>query len=132
MNFIGIDYGEKRIGISVSHDIGLALPFDVLENNYDSINQIIDLCEEEEIDKIIVGMPYGMKGNTTEQTKQVKNFIIDLKEKTELPIEEMDERLSSVEAAKDLPKEINDRLKDAREATIILQSYLDKNYGLQD
>lgn len=130
MNYLGIDYGEKRIGIAVSHDNGLALPYEVFKNDDDLLESIRKLCLIEGIDKLIVGMPFGLKGNETEQTKLSKKFVQDLKQYLNLPIIEVDERMSSGQAKKLRPE--GGKKDDASEAAVILQGYLDQGVGSRE
>jgi putative Holliday junction resolvase len=123
MNLLGVDYGEKRIGIAISHDNGLALPYEIFDNDKSLFKQINKLCESEQIDKVIVGVPYGLHGKDTKQTREVKNFIAVLKPEITLPIVLTDETMSSG-AAKQLSED-GKKKDDASEAAVILQGYLD-------
>lgn len=122
MNYLGIDYGEKRIGISISHDNGLALPYEIFKNDDDVMENIRQLCINEGIDKIIVGLPLGLKGVETEQTEVSKKFAQDLEQFLSIKVATIDERMSSVGAKK---LSADGKKDDASEAAVILQSYLD-------
>lgn len=126
MNLLGIDYGEKRIGIAISRENGFALPFAIIKNDKDLFKNIIKLCIDEGIDKIIAGIPLGLKGNNTEQTLKVKKFLAELKENVSFPIIEIDERMSSELVKKMVLGKMKREMKDASEAAVILQSFLDQ------
>jgi len=126
MNYLGIDYGEKRVGIALSRENGFALPFAVFKNDKNLFKNILKLCIDEGIDKVTVGIPFGLKGNKTDQTKIVKKFIAELKNNISFPIIEVDERMSSGLVQKMALGKIKREMKDASEAAVILQSYLDK------
>ena len=133
MKIIGIDYGEKRIGFAISDELLImAHPLKVVENKGFSnflkdINQVI---EEENITKIIIGLPINMDGTTGEQANKILKIIEDLRKEIKIPILPWDERLSSEEAHTYLAETGQSRKKrskkiDKAAAAIILQGYLD-------
>ena len=133
---LGIDYGEVRIGIALS-DLTktIAKPFSTITyKNFDhlliQLNQIIT---ENEVDKLVVGIPYNMKGEDTKQTLKVKEFILLLETNLLYDVESIDERLSSIEAEKTMHKMNiktghNKAKIDQIAASVILQEYLDSNH----
>ncbi len=120
---LGIDYGEKRIGLAVSDEsLTLARELEILSPN-EFWKQILNLIKEHNLNLIVLGWPLNMSGEQTEKTKEVENFKLKLENKTGLKVEVMDERLSS-QMAGNLP---GGRKKvDSLAAQIILQNYLDK------
>ena len=137
MNFLGIDYGTKRIGLSYSDsEIGFAFPIDPLPINngdfgpvFEKITEIITLRR---IHKIIIGYPINMDDSIGEKAREVDSFISKLQQHTTVEIERFDERLTS-ESVQDLQKSrsASNRKKlrnkgsiDSAAATIILQDYL--------
>lgn len=123
MRILGIDYGEKRIGLAVSDETQvLARELDILppKEFWDSINQII---LNHSITKIVLGWPLNMQGQETKKTKEIANFKAELSKKTGLPVETADERLSSKMA-----QNISGGKKnlDSLAAQILLQNFLDK------
>lgn len=128
MNFLGVDYGEKRIGLATGSDeTKIASPFLILENNglnY-SLEEIKKICTEENIGKIVVGMPLTMASKAGPQAAEVLRFVDFLKNNLSLPMETEDERFSSVMVDK-LMAESGVKERDAVAAMIILQSYFDK------
>lgn len=127
MKFLGIDYGEKKVGLAIGDsDIRIASPYKILNNDKDLMGNLKDVCLKEEIAKIVIGLPLTLKSSTSKQTQSVLNFITKLKKATYLEIAEQDERLSS-SYAKSLLKEMKVKhLDDDVAAMIILQSYLDE------
>ena len=130
---IGIDYGEVRVGISLS-DLTqtIAKPFRTINyNNLDHLlTQLKEIITENEVDKLVVGIPYNMKGENTKQTLKVKEFISFLESNLSYDIALIDERLSSVEAEKTMHKMNiktghNKGTIDKIAASVILQEYLD-------
>ena len=133
--FLAIDFGEKRIGLALSDPMKIiAKPFKTIfySNQNDLINKIALIIKDEKIEKIILGLPKGLKGNNTSQTNIVIEFYKYIKDKIDTPIVMEDERLSSVSAKKSLILQNiktghNKALIDETAAAIFLQLYLDKN-----
>ena len=124
MNILGIDYGKKRIGLAwVDTDLGVVLPFGQVESKKDKVKSIVDLIEEQNIDKIVIGLPIGLDGKDNENTKIVQAFVDEFKKQIDLPIEFVDERFSSKQA--DAMGGTVSR--DEKAAMVILSSYLDTN-----
>lgn len=120
--YIGIDWGEKRIGLAVADDVTwFAMPLAVVY----SFDELIDFLIKEEPSRLVVGMPYTMEGKSGAAVQKVKNFIGLIKERINLPIDEIDERLTS-RAADSLYKDKTDlEEKDAVAAMVLLQDYID-------
>jgi putative Holliday junction resolvase len=131
--FLGIDYGEKRIGLAVSDPTNtFAQPLTVLENKSQSFvfGEIQKLIEEKSITQVIAGLPKNMDGTLGEKAEEVLSFVKKLKEKIEIPVITWDERLSTVQAHKSLYESgmsLAKRKKkiDKIAAQFILQNYLD-------
>ena len=130
---LGIDYGEVRVGLSLS-DLTqtIASPFKtVIYKSADNLlNQLKEIIAENEVEKLVVGVPYNMKGEDTKQTLKVKEFISFLESNLSYDIELIDERLSSIEAEKTMHKMNiktghNKSDIDKIAASVILQEYLD-------
>ncbi len=121
--YIGIDWGEKRIGLALAdEETCLALPFKTVA----SLNELLAVLEEEEIDVVVIGSPKKMSGEAANNPAWLE-FVEKLKEKSGKTVELLDERLSSL-AADALSGEKKDKAeRDEIAATIILQDYLDSN-----
>jgi len=140
MKILGIDYGEKRIGLAISDESQtLARELDILSPKefWESLNLLI---LNHSIAKIVLGWPLNMSGEETKKTEEVKSFRTKLIKKlsakggsapggkveseTGLPVEITDERLSS-----QMAEHISGQKKnlDSLAAQILLQNYLDKN-----
>ena len=130
---LGIDYGERRLGIAVSDPLNIiASPLMVIDrkknNNY--LDQIKTIIIENDISLIVVGLPITLKGTSSKQTEKTKIFIQELSESISIPIKTIDERLTSLEAEKILIQQgiktgHNKSQIDQISAIIILQEYLD-------
>ncbi len=135
MRILGIDYGDKRIGVAISDPLGLtAQAVGTIEKGKSFEKDIKELNEVIEryggVDEIVVGLPKTMRGEIGEQAKKVLEFVEALKNKFEFQINTWDERLTTVAAEKTLiqaglSREKRKKVIDKSAATYILQSYLD-------
>ncbi len=132
MRALGIDYGEKRVGVAISDPMQIiASPREIIKHDDDDqvvIAAILKILNTESISKIIVGLPLNMNGTVGFQAERVQQFVGQLKMETTLPIIFEDERESSkkVKEAMKAIKSKDERIDD-RAAAIILQNYLDYN-----
>ena len=120
---LSIDYGEKRIGLALSDmDQKIAFEFEIWSPK-EFREKIADLVVEKEISEIVLGYPINMSGEKTKKTQEVLDFKEKLENLVSLPVELVDERLSSQMATNvfGTGKGI-----DALAAQIILQHYIDK------
>lgn len=125
MKKIGIDFGEKRVGIAVSNENGkMAFPHSVIPNNKKLLEKIISMILKEEISEIVIGESTNFSGKPNKIMKEVEKFAKALATETKLPIFFEPEFLTSAQAERIQGK--NKKI-DASAAAIILQSYLDKN-----
>lgn len=129
---IGLDVGEKRIGVSVADTgIRIAVPFATVEVDGDEIEAIARIAMHEDASKIIIGYPRNQQGEITAQTKFVEAFAERLTP-LEIPLEFQDESLTSVLAEQQLQAHKRPYSKgdiDAQAAAIILQDYVERNHG---
>lgn len=131
---LGIDYGEKRIGLAYGDELGVAtpLPAAVETRKADRMATIGRLIQERGIERLVVGYPYNMDGSVGFKAREVDAFIKKLETAFSLPVERLDERLTSREAGRTMSlKELRQTRKsgilDSRAAALILQDYLDAN-----
>lgn len=124
---LGLDYGTKRIGLALGdEEQSIALPFDVVENTPGIVGDLRRIIENEQVYRIIVGLPLTLRGEMSAKANEVEDFIDLLQRSFNLPIFTEDERLSS-QLADRLFEEYGGRYdRDAVAAMVILQSYLDK------
>lgn len=131
---IGLDVGDKTIGIAVSDPSGLiaqgikTIRRESLDNDIFEIKKIIDAFKVEEI---VIGFPKNMNGTIGTQGQKVIDFVEHLKKEIDLPIMLWDERLTTVEVNRmlvesaDMRRDKRKKVIDKLAATIILQGYLD-------
>ena len=130
---MGLDIGEKRIGVALSDPLGImASALTVIERttDYAAIKQIVELAHQNEVERIIIGLPRSLDGSLGKQAQAVQVFIELLKSQTELPIITWDERFSTVAAERTLleagtKRDKRKKHRDAVAAAFILQGYLD-------
>jgi putative Holliday junction resolvase len=130
---LGLDYGQKRIGISLSDPLQItAQPLFVLEGLKEErkIERIVKLVEEYEIKSIVVGYPLTLKGNKSEFTNKVDTFIKKLKDRVQIEVILWDERFSSVQAHRilhemNIKPSRNKSKVDSMASVLILMNYLD-------
>lgn len=133
MRFMGLDVGERRIGVALSDPEGrMAYPLSVVERRSDAeaIEAIARLVKAHGVAKLIIGLPHTLEGLEGMQAEAVRGFVEQLRGRTDVPYELWDERLSTVEAERRLReagvrRERRAQVRDTLAATIILQSYLD-------
>lgn len=127
-----LDFGDVRIGIAMSDLLQtIASPYDTYTRKTleEDLKYFDTLAKSQSVEKIIIGLPYNMDGTIGERIEVTKQFGCLLSEKLELPVEYVDERLSSVEAEDILaeagiPAIKRKGLIDKIAASIILESYL--------
>ena len=139
MRVLGIDFGQRRIGLALSDASGiLATPAATLDRVTPEADPVAlvwgalqRLAGEEPISRIVVGLPRRLDGSDNDQTPGVRKFAAELGMRTGLPISLQDERLTSREAEARLALRERDwrrrkhRL-DAAAAAIVLQDWLDE------
>ena len=131
---LGLDVGKKRIGVAGCDGTGLiATGLTTIERQTFTLDvaQFQKLVQERNAQILVVGLPYTMKGELGYQAKQVQKLASKLAQVLNLPMEYIDERLTSVEAEQliNLEKKstqfIAKGLIDRKAAAIILQRWLD-------
>jgi putative pre-16S rRNA nuclease len=131
MRTLGLDIGERRIGVAISDPDGrLALPVGTHERRGDDVGSLIALAKREEAERIVVGLPLSLDGSHGPQAEVAESFAERLRQRGEIDVVLWDERLSSREAdhylrAAGTRGKAAKAQRDAVAASIILQSYLD-------
>ena len=132
---LGLDVGDRRIGVALSDPLeSIATPLTAIErsNLDDDLDAVIRVAAENEAGRIVAGLPLSLSGRFSPQTAKVKSFVDVLAERAEIPVATQDERLSTVEATRQLresgarPSKDRGRL-DSASAAVILQAYLDSD-----
>lgn len=130
MRFLGLDIGERRIGVAVSDPTGaVATPLSVLDAST-AARDVARLVEDYEVGVVVVGLPRSLAGDEGPQASRIRTVATRLLGPLNVPVEFVDERLSSAEAGRRMREagasERRQRgAKDMVAASIVLQAYLD-------
>ena len=132
MAILGLDVGEKRIGVALADGL-LAIPLSVIDRTGEAadIEQLLALAREYGSERIVVGLPRSMNGSIGRQAEEVLAFSGALAQHVDIPVDTWDERLSTVAAERlltdtGMKREKRKGKRDAMAAAIILQAYLDR------
>lgn len=133
MNYLGIDWGEKRIGLAHADEVGIAVPLPaaVAASKKERLRHIERTIAERRIQEIVCGYPLNMNGSVGFKAKEVDVFIAEIEKRFGLPVHRIDERLSShsVEQGLKGQKKKPDRRSgeiDSRSAALILQDFIEE------
>ena len=136
---LGLDVGSKRIGVAGCDGLGLmATGLTTIERTSfeRDVQQLREWVEHREVKLLVVGLPYASDGTIGLQARQIQKFAKRLAKALQLPVEYIDERLTSVEAEELIKAENrlvsrNKGLIDRKAAAIILQEWLDNRRSAQ-
>jgi putative holliday junction resolvase len=131
---LGLDLGRKRLGVAGCDGTGLiATGITTIHRTslVEDLKQLQAIVDEREVKVLVIGLPYSLNGNLGSQAKEVQKFTQKIARALNLPVEYVDERLTSVEAEMQLKAQKrfstrNKGLIDQQAATIILQQWLDE------
>lgn len=135
MKILGLDYGDRRIGVAASDAFGwTAQGLEVLERRRDEgeFSRIAELVREHEISEIVVGLPKNMNGTVGPRGEICIAFADRLRDELNLPVHLWDERLTTMAAERtlieaDVSRKKRKQVVDKMAASLILQNYLDAN-----
>jgi len=130
---MGIDYGERRIGIALSDPLLIfAYPFITLQNDLSFLKNLSKIIFEKNIDKVILGLPSSNYKSSAELSKKVQKLKQEIETNFKIEVILWDEEFSSaiakqkvMESVTKKSKRRNKDLLDKHSAAIILQEYLD-------
>ena len=133
MRVLGLDVGERRIGVANSDPTGtiVTLLSAIQRSSLDAdLRAVVDVAEKQQAAVIVVGLPISLSGRAGPQARLVRQFIQALTQQSPVPVHAQDERFSTVEAER-LLREAGHQpsrekgLRDSAAASVILQGYLD-------
>jgi len=137
MRYLGLDIGDRWIGVALSDPLGkLASPLTIIKRQDDlaDLEAITRIIDQHDVKRVIVGLPRSLDGSLGVQAEKVEAFTQQLRRKTEVPVEFRDERLTTVSARR-LMREANTKKTrketrdDAIAAALILQGFLDEEHS---
>lgn len=136
MRKLGLDYGDSRIGVSITDSLGITVQgLETIHHNGNdklALKRLEEILNSYEIDTIVIGMPINMDGTKTERVEVTNRFIHKLKCKfNKVSIETVDERLTTVAAHKtmnflNVNKNNKRNIVDTISAVYILETYMNK------
>jgi putative Holliday junction resolvase len=141
LRYLALDVGSKRIGVAVSDELGLTaqpvLTLDRRRNTREDLRSLARLARRFGVVGIVVGNPLHLSGEASPRADKTQAFAAALGELTGLPIHLWDERLTTREAHQILyeaghARQEHRRVIDQVAATLILQSFLERNTGIMD
>ncbi|QTL98567.1 Holliday junction resolvase RuvX [Iocasia frigidifontis] len=133
MRIMGLDYGDKTIGVAISDVLGLTAQSKGVirrKNLTEDFIKLQDYLEEYQITEIVVGFPINMNGTLGPRVEKTNQFVNFLRKRVDIPVNLWDERLTTVAAERvlleaDLSRSKRKDVIDAVAAALILQGYLD-------
>ena len=135
MKIMGLDYGEARTGVALSDELGMmAHGLESIEhkgNDKKLLERICEIIKANKVSKIVIGYPLNMNATKGPRVEKTDAFIKKLEKETGLPVEKIDERLTTVAAHKTMTllgvsAEKKKKIVDTISAEYILQMYLDR------
>jgi putative Holliday junction resolvase len=134
MRILALDHGTKRIGVAVSDELKMIahpLEFIPAEPFAAFLARLEEILREKEVELILVGMPRNMDGSYGPAALKVREFVDELKKSMAIPIQTLDERLTSVQANRmliqaNVRRDKRKETVDKSAAAILLQSHLDR------
>lgn len=133
MRILGIDFGEKRIGLALSDPLGFTaqgLETLLWQNRAQVMKDLRALCQARQVSEVVIGLPINMDGSMGSKAKEIFDLVPKMEKELSIPVRTWDERLSSRQAGRLMIEEGLSRKKqraqsDRLAATLILQSYLE-------
>jgi putative Holliday junction resolvase len=141
IRILGLDLGEKRLGVALSDALGLtAQGLTVLsrQNLERDLEQVMALAKKHAVQEIVIGLPRHLDGRLGEGAKEVELWTRELEERLGLPVHQVDERLTTMQAERvlleaDVSRRKRRQVIDKMAAGLILQSFLDsRNQSSQE
>lgn len=132
MRILAIDFGKKRIGLALSDPLGFtAQPYDVIANDKMMFARIGAVISEKEVSKIIVGLPVSLDGKLGISADDVLKFVEKLRSAVKIPVETIDERMTTAQAQKilidaDVRRDKRKDVIDKMAAALMLKTYMDR------
>lgn len=142
MRVLGIDYGERRLGLATSDETGtFAFPAGVIERTKlaRDMAALREVIREREIDRIVLGLPLHLSGREGDAAGAAREFAARIERDLDVPVEWIDERFTTVDAERALReqgisgkrgKRKRKQLVDTTAATLLLRAWLDREAGI--
>jgi putative Holliday junction resolvase len=135
MRCLGIDYGEKRVGLGYGDELGVATPLPALTDVSPKkrLEKLASVIHQRRITDLVLGHPLNMDDTAGFKAKEAEAFAAQLKATFSLPVHLVDERLTSCEAEQSSPRWKRRTVRasglvDSRAACLILQDFLNQRF----
>lgn len=127
MRIVGIDLGERRIGVAAADDrMNVAIPVDTVDAGKDQVETVSRIVLDQMADEVVIGLPLSMSGAIGPQAEKVLEVVEALRQRLGVTVHTWDERLTSVQAGKVGAKgKSGATSRDALAAALLLQTFLD-------
>ena len=133
MRILGIDLGEKRIGLAISDPLGFTaqgLETLQVQNKKETLRTLAEVCHKYGVREVVIGLPVNMNGTHGPKAEEVLQLVPEMEKALNIPVRTLDERLTSRQADRLMVQEGLSRQKqkmnsDRMAATLILQNYLE-------
>lgn len=128
---LGVDPGSRRVGVAIADlETRFARPLEVVPATAAGTRRIVEIATERGVVKIVVGRPVGLSGRDGPAVAEQQRFVVKLRAATDIPVEEYDERLTTVVAetamrAAGTSAKNRKEMRDAVAAQVLLQGFLD-------
>ncbi|MEA2293122.1 MAG: putative pre6S rRNA nuclease [Solirubrobacteraceae bacterium] len=123
MRVLALDHGAARCGAAVSDPTGtVATPLEPVQrpDTRKGLRRVVELAGETEAERVVVGLPVGLSGRDTDQTRAARAFASRLEDALDVPVEVYDERFTTRIAAKKGGR----AAEDSRAAAVLLEDWL--------
>jgi putative Holliday junction resolvase len=125
MRILGLDIGDKRIGVAVSDELEIiSSPLEVIENDDKVAEKIKEIINKYKIKKVVVGIPYTLKGSAGYQAGKTIEFVDRILKNMNVEVDYADERYTTKIPMRLFKKYSKKKLIDRFSASIILEDYL--------
>ncbi|AXF57781.1 Holliday junction resolvase RuvX [Salicibibacter kimchii] len=133
MKILGLDVGDKRLGVAISDALGITaqgLETVAVQGHESTVTKIVQIAHEHDVEKIVVGLPKNMNGTLGPRAEKSQQFAAALEKHVALPVQFWDERLTTKAAERtlisaDVSRKKRKKVVDKLAAVLILQGYLD-------
>ena len=129
MRVLALDYGSARCGCALSDPTGtLATPIEPIERpaTRRGLARVVDLVRDRGAERVVVGLPIGLSGADTEQTREARAWADRLAAAVAVPVELYDERFTTAIAARSAGGRTSE---DSRAAAVLLEDWLARHHG---
>ncbi len=134
MRIIGLDLGERRIGVAAADDrTRVAIPVTTVVVEGDALSAVIDIVRDQRADELVVGLPLSLTGALGPQARLVMRVVEELRQRLSIPVHTWDERLTTIQAGRANTGQRSRKSsrtaaagRDAAAAAILLQAFIER------